>query len=311
MTKKKKLSEMTPTTEQIDALRTVVQMTPEQLRDIICATEELRQIPDNMCDLVCQYVEMMANMPKAERDSLFKKMEQLGNMYDSVSQEYDEEDYDDEENDEEDEESTYPHFLPRANVKKYTLCVSIRNIKPSIYRKFNVPSNMTLRHLSELLVELMGWDGTHLNQFRKGDSYYAPAYQRENELPDLFGAARNYNQEDYTISDILKEKGKDIEWEYDFGDSWYHDVRLSSVGEYKKDEPLVSFVKGEHECPPEDCGGIWGYGELLAIYDKKKARKRLTDEDKERLEWYSMDEDFDPEYFDTEFAKIICEDYCE
>lgn len=130
-------------------------------------------------------------------------------------------------------------------------------LKPAIYRKFSVPSNISLRHLSEMLVELMGWGGGHLNQFRKGDDYYAPAYQRENEMPVFFGRARNYNQEDYRLSDILYEKGKTIEWEYDFGDSWCHDVRLSSIGEYTEGEPLVSFIKGERACPPEDCGGIW------------------------------------------------------
>lgn len=165
----------------------------------------------------------------------------------------------------------------------------------------------------------MGWTNEHLNQFRKGDDFYAPAYQREHELPPLFAPVpdgfpsgpRNHNQEDYTLSDLLTEKGKSIEWEYDFGDSWYHDVKLSSIGDYKADEPLVSFIKGERECPPEDCGGIWGYQDLLSIYEKKKSRKRLTPDEKDRLEWYEMDEDFDPDYFDTDFAHLICEDYCE
>ena len=76
-------------------------------------------------------------------------------------------------------------------------------------------------------------------------------------------------------------------------------------------EPLVSFVKGERECPPEDCGGIWGYQDLLKLYDKKKSRKRLTEDEEDRLEWYDMTEDFDPEYFDTDYAHEICEDYCD
>lgn len=212
---------------------------------------------------------------------------------------------------EDDGEYDYPHFLPRENVQKYTLRVTLKGIKPAIYRKFNVPSNISLRHLSELLLELMGWMNEHLNQFRKYDKYYAPAYQREHEMPVLSGFARNFNQEDYTISDLLSEKGKSIEWEYDFGDSWLHEVKLSSVGEYKKEEPLVSFVKGARECPPEDCGGIWGYQDLLKLYAKKATRKRLTEEEKGRLDWYDMADDFDPEYFDDYYAIEICEDYCE
>lgn len=163
-----------------------------------------------------------------------------------------------------------------------------------------------------------------MNQFRKGDDYYAPAYQREHELPPLFATVpdgfpsgpRNHNQEEITLSDIRNVKGKTVEWEYDFGDSWYRDIRLSSIGEYVEGEPLITFIKGERECPPEDCGGIWGYEELLAIRDRwmrytmSMGRKPSRD-DLDRLLWYNMDDDFDPAYFDTDFAHEICQDFCE
>ena len=136
-----------------------------------------------------------------------------------------------------DKKEDNPHFLPDDKVLKYTLRVTLRGLKPAIYRKISVPSNISLRYLSEMLVELMGWDGGHLNQFRKGEDYYAPAYQRENEMPIFFGRSRNHNQEDFRLSDVLYGKGKTIEWEYDFGDCWCHDVRLSSIGEYTEGEP--------------------------------------------------------------------------
>lgn len=228
----------------------------------------------------------------------------------------DDEDYEEDDDDEDDEYADdaiyhYPHFLPRPEVKKFTLRVTLRGSDPNVYRKFVVPSNITLRHLSELLLELMGWENEHLNQFRSGDNYYAPAYQREGEMPDLFSRCRNYNQEDCVLADLLSVKGKTITWEYDFGDSWHHDIRLSSVGDYKDDEPRVSFVKGECACPPEDCGGIWGYEELLQLHAKRKAGGRLTREEKSHLDWYDIDRNYDPTDFDADYATAVCEDYCE
>lgn len=289
--------------QQLEALQAISHMTPEQQEELLAFAEEFDQMPEEAKELMQEFFNIVSSVPEDEREDFLKDLQMLdkivGTEGDEVSQGDDNGEYD------------YPHFLTRDNVQKYTLRVTLKGIKPAIYRKFNVPSNISLRHLSELLLEIMGWMNEHLNQFRKCDKYYAPAYQREHEMPVLFGLAQNFNQEDYTLSDLLAEKGKSIEWEYDFGDSWLHEVKLSSIGEYKEGEPLVSFVKGERECPPEDCGGIWGYLDLLKLYAKKATRKRLTEEEKERLDWYDMDEDFDPDLFDADFAQIICEDYCE
>lgn len=207
-------------------------------------------------------------------------------------------------------ETDYPHFRKDEPARKYTLRVTLKHITPAIYRKFEVPSNITLRHLADLILELMGWIGGHLNAFHIAGSDYSPAYQRDGEdnffLP--FDEDRNHNQEDFTLAEVLSTKGKSIELEYDFGDGWLHDVKLSSIADYKEGEPqIVRFIKGERACPLEDIGGPWGYQDLLAIIEKKRARKRLNAEEKERLEWIGIDPQYiDPEEFDGEEAEGIC-----
>ncbi len=298
MAKKKSIDQISSSIPQLsDLIRYVISLPKKDQKILLDMIESIESMPDDIRE------QSLSNFI-------------FGNIFGNDDDLQDEEmEYDGESgNDyyyEDDDETNYQHFLPRTTFKKYTLRVTLKGIKPPIYRKFIVPSNITLRHLSELLLELMGWEDEHLNQFRNGNNYYAPAYQREDEMPIMFGAAQNFNQEEYTLSDLLSEKGKSIEWEYDFGDSWCHEVKLSSIGEYDQDEPIISFVKGERACPPEDCGGIWGYQELLDIYAKKKSRKRLDAEEKERLEWFGLDKDFDPEEFDTDFAQEICESFCE
>jgi len=203
------------------------------------------------------------------------------------------------------DETNYPHFLPSDNIKKYTIRVALKGTDPQVWRKFECPSNISLRHLTELILQLMGWENEHLNQIKaSGNVYYVPCYQHD---PDMDWGDHRY-QEEYMLSDILREKGKTVSWEYDFGDSWNHDIRLSSIANYALDESHdIIFKSGKGACPPEDCGGIWGYNELLELHAKRKSRKRLTSEEKERLEWYFINKDYDPEYFDD----FDCEDICD
>lgn len=286
-------------------------MSPEEREDFMVFTEMFEELPEEVQTMMLEVSTMLNQMPEDEREAMLEHMQNMASEL--ADEDFDGDDFDEEDEDTaEHTEHVYPRFLPRVGVRKFTLRVALRGIKPTIYRKFNVPSNISLRHLSELIIDLMGWENCHLNQFRKGDNYYAPAYQREGEDDFMmgWGRARNYNQEDYALSDLLSEKGKTVEWEYDFGDSWYHEIRLSSIGDYEESEPLVTFVKGEHQCPPEDCGGVWGYLELLELHAKRKSRKRLTADEKDRLEWYDIDKDYDPTHFDQAHGAEVCEWFC-
>ena len=204
-------------------------------------------------------------------------------------------------------ETDYPHFLERDEVKKYTLRVTLKDITPPIWRKFQCPSNISLRHLTELILRLFEWENTHLNQITAGNGIYQPFYQRD-EGYEGYGRALCFNQEDYTISDILQTKNKIVRFEYDFGDSWMHEIRLSSIDEYQDGEPHdIRFVGGKRQGPPEDCGGVFGYAELLKLHKERNWRTRLTKEEKENLEWYGIMRDYDPEYIDIEDCEALCE----
>lgn len=321
MAKKK---QMVLTSDQMtDAQRIIDKMALEELEAMDAFEKEFDRMPEEMQDALLEFVQQLKKMPEKKRTEMFEAFDKLSALMDEAGDEpaggceWPKSDTGDDYDDDEDygDVSNYPYFLPSDEVLRYTLRVTLKGLKPVIYRKFNVPSNISLRLLSELIIDLMGWEGSHLNQFRKGNDYYVPAYQRENEMPVSFGLARNHNQEDFALSDILYEKGKTIEWEYDFGDSWLHKVRLSSIGGYAEGEALISFVKGERACPPEDCGGIWGYEELLEIRErwlKYKAHvgKRPSRDDLDRLEWYDMNRDFDPEEFDSDYAHEVCDDFC-
>lgn len=216
--------------------------------------------------------------------------------------------YNDEEDDEEeddDNKNDYPPYLPAEHIRKYVIRVSLKCPSITIWRKFECPSNISLRHFTDLILDLMDWTNSHLNHIKVGkDTYYVPRYQHEPEWE--VGDTRF--QEDYTIADILSTKGKKVCLRYDFGDSWDHEILLSSIDEYEEDEDRsIRFIGGNGACPPEDCGGIYGYEEILDLHKKLMGGKRLTREEKETLKWADIDKNFDPEYFD----EFTCIDWCD
>jgi hypothetical protein len=139
----------------------------------------------------------------------------------------------------------------------------------------------------------MGWTNSHLHQFEiKGKRYGDPEL-----LDDGFGDFVCLDSTKTKLSQILPKTGKRFafKYEYDFGDGWQHEV--VSEGKLPVD-PKVKYplcLEGERACPPEDCGGPWGYGDFL-----EAIRNPKHEEHESMLEWVGGA--FDPEEFDSKKA---------
>ena len=129
----------------------------------------------------------------------------------------------------------------------------------------------------------MGWDGGHLHMFSDSIAQYGPDGEDEDE---------------FLLADVLVEPGDRLRYTYDFGDDWDHDIRLEKVLPPDADPPATAVpvcLAGKGACPPEDCGGAWGYAEL------KETIADPSDEEHEgMLEWLGLEDpsDFDPAAFD-------------
>lgn len=198
----------------------------------------------------------------------------------------------------------YPLVLKRKDVKEYHVRIKLNNTTFKIWREVKVPSNITLHTLAKMLLEIMGWDMEHLFGFRHQGIYYSSKEQIEQSMFPL--KDKDYSQ--YTLSDLITEKGKRMKLDYDYGDSWEHDVWVKGIREYEKDEKAsISFVSGHGCCPPDNCGGVCGYEDLVQLTYKKKPTKR----EREELEWYCMDSEshFDPDYCDEDDCIDIADEY--
>jgi len=175
----------------------------------------------------------------------------------------------------------------------YQFKITLLRTNPSIWRRIQV-RNCTLDKLHERIQTAMGWRNCHLHQFKiNGERHGDP------ELIDR-GHEENFQCVDSTqtqISDLVLKTGErfQFDYEYDFGDSWHHEILFEGCLQSVKGVPYPICIEGERACPPEDVGGIGGYYRFLkAIADPKHKQHE------ELLEWIGGK--FDPEKFDVEKA---------
>lgn len=170
----------------------------------------------------------------------------------------------------------------------YQLKVTLKNTRPPIWRRVLVPGNVSLEKLHDILQVVMGWEDYHLHQFIVGDTYYGT---RDPDAGIWGMEARS--ERAARLSQVAPAEKSKFTYEYDFGDSWYHDILVEKITPPEKGVSYPVCIKGKGACPPEDVGGIWGYYAFLeAIKDPSNP------EHGDMLEWAGGS--FDPEEFDLE-----------
>ena len=152
----------------------------------------------------------------------------------------------------------------------------------------------TLHHLIQVV---MGWEDSHLHMFRKGDRRYSipSPWGDDFRMP---GTPRDLDERKHRINQLLKREKDWMTYMYDFGDSWEHKITLQKILPYDRTVRLPACVGGRRRCPPEDCGGVWGYYEMLEILKDPNAR----DHDHMK-EW--IGEHFDPEVFSPQAVDML------
>lgn len=168
------------------------------------------------------------------------------------------------------------------------LKVTLLHIRPAIWRRLLVPANIKLPKFHDVLQVAFNWTNSHLHAFRLRDESY------EAHLPDTWagplGGIGRRDESKFRLCDLLQAKGDRLIYEYDFGDSWEHDVRVEKVLPTIKRSPACCLA-GARAAPPEDCGGIPGYYQLVeAMADPKHPERSHL------LDW--LGEPYNPEAFD-------------
>ncbi|MCX6325067.1 MAG: plasmid pRiA4b ORF-3 family protein [Bacteroidia bacterium] len=179
-------------------------------------------------------------------------------------------------------------------MQTYQIQIALTRFKPKIWRRLLIPSNLLLSDFHMIIQVSMGWGNSHLHQFIKDQTFYTERIPGD----DTWGEMNNVDYKKIKISDVLKKEKEKIIYEYDFGDGWVHDVLLEKILPGNEKMIFLICLEGKMACPPEDCGGVWGYSDMLEILKQPK-----HEEYDNIIEW--LGEEFDPEHFDKEAVNII------
>ena len=171
----------------------------------------------------------------------------------------------------------------------FRLKISVEGIAPVIWRRLQIPGNASLGWLHAAIQVAMGWTNSHLHQFVVGKRLYSDPSFGLDEFEDV---PRVLDENATTISEIARRAKSTFVYEYDFGDSWDHRIVVEKILD---PDPAVAglaqCLDGERACPPEDCGGVPGYADLLEVIMDPK-----HEEYESMMEW--LGGTFDPEAFD-------------
>jgi hypothetical protein len=146
----------------------------------------------------------------------------------------------------------------------YHLKITLKGSKPPIWRRVAVRGDMRLNRLHNVVQIAMGWTDSHLHQFivgtRPACTYFG--------VPDPECSSKDsetLNEKRYVLADLAPAPKKKFIYQYDFGDDWEHEVTAEKI---LQPDPAFKYPRclaGANACPPEDCGGIYGYHDLLKI----------------------------------------------
>lgn len=165
----------------------------------------------------------------------------------------------------------------------FRLKVTLRGIRPAIWRRIETPADASLFDLHRTLQAAMGWTNSHLHQFFHRGTYYGSP-DREFGMPAV-------SERRTQIADLLKRPRDRLIYEYDFGDGWEHEVVLEAIEETQPGLRYPRVIAGRRACPPEDVGGAPGYADFVEAITNAGHEEHAS-----MLAWIGRR--FDPEHFD-------------
>lgn len=168
------------------------------------------------------------------------------------------------------------------------LKITLDHVKPAVLRRIEVPFDIRLDRLHLTIQAAMGWTNSHLYELRAGDVGWSTPYPDADWSGDFLDARKA------RLGDVLEDLGtKKLVYLYDFGDGWEHTIKVERLDDPEPGVRYPRLIEVRGRCPPEDCGGPWGYAELLEAI-KDPAHERHA----ELTQW--IGDDFDPDADDAE-----------
>ena len=142
----------------------------------------------------------------------------------------------------------------------YQLKITLRRSKPPIWRHVVVPVDLPLAALHDVIQIAMGWEDCHLHHFIIDGERFIEASASGNPLGD---DDDDLDEAEFALYDVISGPKARFRYEYDFGDSWEHEILVEKILSPIEQPEGIVCLAGKNRCPLEDSGGLWGYYEKL------------------------------------------------
>jgi hypothetical protein len=162
----------------------------------------------------------------------------------------------------------------------FQLKITLNYIRPPIWRRILVDSDIKLPDLHKIIQTVMGWTNSHLHQFIINNQFYS--------IPNEEAFFEPVDYRKIKLDSLVRKPKSRFVYEYDFGDGWEHSIVIEKVLPREKNTYYPILIKGKRNCPPEDCGGPGGYENLIEIINNPK-----HEEYNDMVEW--LGDNYNPE----------------
>jgi len=144
-------------------------------------------------------------------------------------------------------------------VRGYRVRLDLHGAKPPVWRRLELRGDLALPRVHDVIQAAMGWTNSHLHRFRTGSDHRSPHFVTPFDVDE---GDHGVLEDEVRLDQLIAVEGDELWYEYDFGDGWDHKLVVEEV----LDRPPAGArcTGGRMACPPEDCGGLGGYGDLAA-----------------------------------------------
>jgi len=176
------------------------------------------------------------------------------------------------------------------------LKIFLQASKPPIWREIIVPANYTFFDLHVAIQAAFSWGDCHLHQFFTSSPYKSGRHFKIIAWP-MEDAGTEIDERKARLSEYFTDMSNAMYYEYDFGDGWMHKIELKKILVNDKKLKYPQIIGGARACPPDDCGGLWGYYHLIETVKNPKHKGH-----KDMMDWLGIKspDELDPEYFNKD-----------
>lgn len=166
----------------------------------------------------------------------------------------------------------------KPNDRALVLLARVAGCEPLIWRRLTVRESMWLNQLHDAIQIAFDWFDYQTHEFAIGNTRYGNPFKRDNIVIE--------DDRDVTLADVgLATTGLAL-YRYHFGEGWTVELQVEKTEPCKKNSSHPACVAGERAGPPEDCGGVEAYNDMLACI-----KEPHTEIGQEWIEWLGPEYD--------------------